>query len=217
MELMIANPTGYALTNKKLAQATTRIYKLGEKVRTNLYQIAQELVKIDDNALYEDDGFKNVHEYAEAVLGIKKTFSHNLVRIGREYTSPELPGSNLPHDDQDYTVTQVQMMLPVPRDEVVEIIEAGEITPDMTCREISKVIKDYKNSKDGEDGEDSEDSEDESEESKEREEMTAAELYKKDLQDLREALERMTGHHSTKAMFKRTVTQLINEVWVADD
>lgn len=211
MELMIANPTGYALTNKKLAQATTRIYKLGEKVRTNLYQIAQELVKIDDNALYEDDGFKNVHEYAEAVLGIKKTFSHNLVRIGREYTSPELPGSNLPHDDQDYTVTQVQMMLPVSRDEVVEIIEAGEITPDMTCREISKVIKNHKNGKSGEE------SEGESEESKEREEMTAAQLYEKDLQALREALERMTGYHSTKAMFKRTVAQLINEVWVADD
>lgn len=206
MELMISNPIGYALTNKRLAQATTRIYKLGEKVRTNLYQIAQELVKIEDDALYEDDGFKSVHEYAEAVLGIKKTFSHNLVRIGREYTSPELPGSNLPHDEeQDYTVTQVQMMLPITRDEVVEIIEAGDITPDMTCREIRQAVKDYKNAK--KDGEDEDESgEDESGENEEDSRERA-------IQAVREAMSALAPHMTSKTALKRVVATLIDEVY----
>lgn len=214
MELMITNPTGYALTNKKLATATARIYKLGEKVRTNLYQIAQELVKIDNGAMYEDDGFKSVYEYAEAVLGIKKTFSHNLVRIGREYTAPELSGSNLPHDeDQDYTVTQVQMMLPISRDEVVEIIEAGDITPDMTCREISKVVKDYKNGKNGDKAE-SETDESETDESETAESETAEEdARERAIQNVREALANLVPHITSKMALKRTVSNLIDEVY----
>lgn len=78
------------------------------------------------------------------------------------------------------------------------------ISPDMTCREISKVVKDYKNSKKGE-VEESE-SEGESDESEE-------DARERAIQNVREALAALAPHITTKTALKRAVSSLIDEVY----
>lgn len=214
MEIMIVNPSQVSLTNKKLAQATTRIFKLGDKVRSNLYEIAKELVKIDEADLYKDDGFKSVTEYAQSVLGIKKTLAYNLVRIGREYTAPELPGSNLPHEDNDYTVAQIERLLPVTHDEAVELINEGKVNSEMSTREIAKVVKEYRKAK----KDDTEAKKDDTEakgESETEDETTAEAAEENDreraIQKAREAIAALVPYCTGKVALKRLVSSLVDE------
>ena len=213
MELMIMNPGQVTLVNKKLLQATTRIYKLGDKVRSNLYQIAQELVKIDEGKLYEQDGFASVTDYAQQVLGVKKTTAYNLVKIGRTYTAPELPGSNLPHDeDKDYTVAQLEKLLPITRDEALALIEQGIVTVEMSSREIAKAVKEYKKSLKA-DGEGQDEQEDEPAHV-EVPEVDAEELDPRECAEQRliEALAVMADHYIGKVALKKRVLAILDEV-----
>lgn len=130
-------------SDKRLNAATKKITKYANSIRTNYYGIAKCLAEVADNKYFEADGFKNAAEYAETTFGIKRAQAYNLIRIGRDYTTPELT-SNLPHDGNDYTTTQVLKMLPIgDREEVIEFVEAEQITPDMTAAEINKKVKAY--------------------------------------------------------------------------
>ena len=68
--------------------------------------------------------------------------AYSLLKIGEEYTAPTLE-SNLPHEaNNDFSVTQIEKVLPLKdRDKVVELVEAETITPEMSCKEIEKIVK----------------------------------------------------------------------------
>lgn len=153
--------------NKKLNAATKKIAKIGTTVRKNLFELGAVLSEVDENELYIDDGFKNVAEYAEKTFGIKKSTTYNLVRIGSEFTAPELE-SNLPHDEgNDFTTTQIVKTFPIKEHEkIVELVEAEIITPDMTCKEIEKAVKAALNEGKEADGEGEGESENEAAEAK---------------------------------------------------
>lgn len=132
--------------NKKLNTASKKIAKIGTTVRKNLFELGAVLSEVNENELYIDDGFKNVAEYAEKTFGIKKSTTYNLVRIGSEFTAPELE-SNLPHDEgNDFTTTQIVKIFPIKEhNKIVELVEAEKITPDMSCKEIEKAVKEALN------------------------------------------------------------------------
>lgn len=141
-ELAIRTAELPTFTNKELNAATQKIVKISLKIKKNLYEVALILAKVAETKSYEDDGFKSAAEYAMKTFGFKKSAAYNLLTIGKEYTSPALE-SNLPHtQESDFSTTQIEKMLPLDsREIVVELIEAGTITPDMTCKEIEAVVK----------------------------------------------------------------------------
>ena len=135
--------------NKDLNKATNKINALGEKVKSNLFEIAFIIAEVNEKKCFADDGFKNVHEWTTSTFGFKKTQSYTLLKIGKEYTIPVLDEkgkvigykSNLLDGEEDFTTTQIEKMLPAGHDKAIELVENETITPDMTAREIGIVIK----------------------------------------------------------------------------
>lgn len=148
--LQLVNANEVQLTNKKLATVTQSIIKKGNQISKNIYQIAKQLATVETNELYVDDGFKNASDYAEKVLGIKKSFANTLVRAGKDYI--EKDGTNLPVEgDKDFTISQLQELMPLgDRDKVAHHVECGDVTPDMSTKKIREVVKELKNPKSNE-------------------------------------------------------------------
>ena len=141
-ELMINTNELPIFQNKILNSATKKIAGISLKIKKNLFEVALILSKVDDEKAYEEDGFKSAAEYAQKTFGFKKSAAYSLLKIGKEYTAPSLE-SNLPHEpNNDFSTTQIEKVLPLKsREVVVELVESGEITPDMTCKEIEAVVK----------------------------------------------------------------------------
>lgn len=148
-EIIIRN-TEY--TNKTLAKATADIFKIGETVRRCALTTAVIVAQVNDSECYKEDGFNSVHEWTERTFDFKKSVSYSLLKIGKEYVreikSPKTGkvtgyASNLLPEDstKDFTTTQLEKMLPAGHPLALELVEEGKITPDMTCKEIGKIIK----------------------------------------------------------------------------
>lgn len=151
-EMIISTPSAVpAYSNKMLATATEKVFKIGETVRKCAFETAAIMAQVDAAECFKDDGFNSVHEWAMKTFGFKKSASYTLLRIGKEYTRQiinargkvEGYGSNLLPEsaETDFTTTQIEKMLPGGHDLAVELVESEEITPGMTCKEIEKVIK----------------------------------------------------------------------------
>ena len=156
MDLITNINTDITFTNKDLNKATQSIFKLGETIKKNLYNVANIMAKVDETECYKEDGFNNVHEWSMKTFGFKKSASYSLLKIGKEYTK-ELTtenngklkvigyGSNLVDDEtpEDFTTTQIECMLPLGHEVAEQLVDAGEITPEMSCKEIKSYVKKY--------------------------------------------------------------------------
>ena len=151
---IITNSVAPVYTNKALNTATQKVYKIGETVRKCAFETAMIIAAVEASECYKEDGFNTVHEWTEAAFGFKKSASYTLLKIGKEYVREIVnPKTNkvtgyasnlLPEDaEKDFTTTQIEKMLPAGHAFAAELVERGEVTPDMTCREIGKVIKSY--------------------------------------------------------------------------
>ena len=163
MNDIIEMSTELNYTNEELNKATREVIKYGKSIRNNLFAIAHIIAEVDASECYKDDGFNNVTEWAEKSFGFKKSNTYDLLKIGKEYTRARLSAkgnvvgyeSNLLPENagEDFTTTQIGKMLSAGRDVVVELVDNEEITPDMSCREIAKVIKAHTKSEDDGNGE----------------------------------------------------------------
>ena len=138
--------------NKALQKATDKIRKLETGIQANLYETAAIIAYVDGAKLYTDDGFKNVHEWTKQAFNIEKSTSYAMLKIGRDYTrvltddKGKIKGyrSNVTDNDEaDFSVTQIVKMLPVSRETLPEAIEAENITPADTVREVETKIKHF--------------------------------------------------------------------------
>lgn len=154
MEFLVATTKEVSFSNKELQKATQTVLNLGETIKKNWFAIAHIVAHVDETECYKDDGFNTVHEWVEKTFGIKKTASYSLLTIGKEYTREIVNasgkvigyGTNLVTDgSDDFSKTQVEKMLPVGHELAVELVNVGEITPDMSAKEISRVVKSHTN------------------------------------------------------------------------
>ncbi len=140
--------------NVELRKATDRIFKIGADMRKSAFATAAIIAMIDANKDYVEDGFETVHDWTAQAFGFKKSASYNMLRVGREYVLPVL-GSNgrikefqsnlLPEGSPvDFSVAQVIQVFPLGHDEAEKAVIEGKITPEMSCREIAKVVKDIR-------------------------------------------------------------------------
>lgn len=150
MEFLVTTTNAVAFHNKELQKATDTVFKLGDAIKKNWFAIAHIVARVDATECYKDDGFNTVHEWVEKTFGIKKTASYSLLTIGKEYTREIVNasgkvigyGTNLIKEGTvDFSKTQVEKMLPAGHELAVELVDQGEITPEMSAKEISKVVK----------------------------------------------------------------------------
>ena len=136
--------------NQELQHATDSIRALGEQVKANMFAIAFVINRVNTERLFEQDGFRNVHEWTAEAFGYKKSMSYNMLKIGMTYVKSEtLPdgtvvySSNLPRPNNadDFNATQIARMLPLGWNTARQMVEDGIITSDMSANDISKVVK----------------------------------------------------------------------------
>lgn len=154
MEFLVTTTNAVSFDNKELQKATNAVLKLGDAIKKNWFAIAHIVAHVDETECYKDDGFNNVHEWVEKAFGIKKSASYSLLTIGREYTREIVNssgkvvgyGTNLITDgSDDFSKTQVEKMLPAGHELAVELVNGGEITPAMSAKEISRIVKAHTN------------------------------------------------------------------------
>ena len=153
MEMMINTTDRNVLSfqNKKLQNATMQIMQIAGKIRNNWFEVGAIIAMVDEQELYKDDGFNNVHEWTTRAFNIKKTMSYDLLKIGKEYTREILSDKGrtigyecnliVPDSSENFALTQVIRMLPAGHEKAQELVNAKLITPDMTSTAIGKVIK----------------------------------------------------------------------------
>lgn len=139
-------------TNKDLQKATNKIFKLGDKIRNNWFEIAYIVAKVSEDESYKEDGFRTVHDWTAETFGFKKSASYALLTIGKDYTAVTTNAkgtitgykSNLvPEGSQDFSKTQIESMLPAGHDLAVSLIENHDITTDMSAKKIAEVVKQF--------------------------------------------------------------------------
>lgn len=153
MEFLVTTNGVTTFSNKELQKSTDAVFKLGDAIKKNWFAIAHIISHVDETECYKDDGFNTVHEWVETTFGIKKSSSYSLLTIGKEYTREIKSasgkvigyGTNLIEDGDDFSKTQVEKMLPAGHDLAFEMVENGEITPEMSAKEISRVVKSHTN------------------------------------------------------------------------
>ncbi len=153
MEFLVTATNAVSFSNKELQKSTDFIFKLGDSIKKNWFAIAYTVAHVDATECYKDDGFNTVHEWVEKAFGIKKSASYSLLTIGKEYTRRIVNasgkttgyGSNLIAEGSvnDFSKTQIEKMLPAGHELAVELVINGEITPDMSAKEISRVVKSH--------------------------------------------------------------------------
>lgn len=143
-----------ALIDKDLKDYTTKIKRCGDNIKKNYIKIAHLLSEVDSKECYLEDGFESVIDYAGLVLGIQKTTAYNMLKIGKEYVAENGERTILTEKGEDYSVSQIQALLPLGVEKVKEINEDGTITPEMSVRQIKNLVKGLTESPDPEEEED---------------------------------------------------------------
>ena len=141
------------LTNKELKDYTRKIKRCGDNIRSNFMKIAHNLDEIDKTECYLDDGFEDVQDYANRVLGLQKTTCYNMLKISREFLNEDGTRTLLTDEGSDYGVSQLQALLPVGIDRAKELHNKEVINPSMSVRQIKTIIKVETTTRDPEDDE----------------------------------------------------------------
>lgn len=132
-----------SLKNPELKNAAKQIVKL-EKTRDRAaYAIAQVLKTVDEKRMYVEDGYKNIEQFASAMFGYKKVTVSNMLRIAKTYMLPD--GSTiLKNGENDFTYTKLSELLSLGPDTLKKAVRDGEITPEMTQKELRNYVKKQK-------------------------------------------------------------------------
>ena len=103
-----------------------------QNMQTDYVAIGYYLRQVLNNELYLEDGYKNIHEFAQAEFGMKKSNVNHCIRINMDFSV----GGYSPELDEKYrgfSKSQLQELLYIPED------RRDEVTPDMTVREIREL------------------------------------------------------------------------------
>lgn len=150
-EIIIRNVPTFA--NPELNKATKKMIAISETMRKSALETAAIIAHVAETECFKDDGFNTVHEWVESTFGFKKSTSYTLLKIGSEYIKEVVDSRGkvkgyvtdiATHPEvADYSVSQLEKMLPAGHALAYSLSEDGEINPSMTCKEIKKIIKSH--------------------------------------------------------------------------
>ena len=145
-------------SNKMLEKATLTLMNCNNDIKSRQFSIASVLAQVEVEGLYKDDGFASCAEYAEKTFGIKKSTAYALITIGKQYTRPILnangkvighcsnllPPADMEKQDAplfDFTTRQISLFSTLGREQVIELVSNGSLSPTMTANQIREVVK----------------------------------------------------------------------------
>lgn len=140
-----------SVKNDELRSITEDIFEYGLNMRAAAKKIAVKVAYIRDNAdtlCSEFEGEtpgERFATYGENVLGIKRAQLNAYARVGNQLLNED--GSSvlyLPAGYDDYTITQLQALLPLSVEKVQELAYDEIIKPDMTVKLIKEIVADNK-------------------------------------------------------------------------
>lgn len=142
-----------AIRNGALQVETNRIFGALEDAKNSLFVVAYTMNKINTGKLYAADGFKDIYDYGDVVFGYKRAMVNNLCRVGANYLVSDngTIKSLLAHNDDDYSVSQIQEVLPISVEDAKTLDKTGAINPNMTTKEIRTAVKSFRDSKGNDD------------------------------------------------------------------
>lgn len=108
--------------------------KIVQSAAGSMIEIGYYLKQIRDARLYEEKGYKNIWEYAEAEFGFHKSTASRYMTRNDRFSK----GGNSPELDEryiGYSKSQLQEMLSLDDEQM------GQVTPDMTVGEIRQIRK----------------------------------------------------------------------------
>ena len=170
------------LMNRDLQKATDNVIALNNANIRNDYQIAAIFAQVEKSGCFTDDGFKNVTEWGMKCIGFKRAQCYNYLKVGKEYIREiisnkgkilgycsnllPIPGDDsnreltsfgtepAPAPDKDFNMSQTIAISRIDtREQALDLIHEGVISPEMSVRDIKKVIEKIKNPDDIEDEE----------------------------------------------------------------
>ena len=127
--------------NEELRVATERIVEFIRGAGINYFKIAAELKWVKGLELYKEDGFSSVYDYAEKVFGYSKSSVVRMIKIAEEYLLEDGSSSVFVGEKKDFSISQLRELLSLPRGDVVDLVQEGQITPDMTKDQIRLVVR----------------------------------------------------------------------------
>lgn len=136
------------ITNKKLAEHMATIMGTVLSTEQNGRRVAYVLAEINADKSYKDD-FNTCAQFATSLLGIGKSQAAAIIKVGSWFIKD---GNNyetvLKHDMKDYSVTQLQALLPLKdADIAIRFADEGIINPFMSIKKIKEVVKAYNDEK----------------------------------------------------------------------
>lgn len=139
------SPATFNFKSKALNAYSRQIAEIGAEMASKNIQIAKILGKIWTEEVYKEDGFTSVQEYAEKTFGIKKASAYQLANVGKRF-----------YNSDSETARKVADMLPpanlselknMTDDDIEKEVEAGNITPDTTQKQLRDIASKYKEAK----------------------------------------------------------------------
>lgn len=134
--------------NQSLAKATEEIIRLQKNVNQSLISVAGISGEVEKSESYKDDGFKNAQEWLMTTFNYKKSTAYTMVKIGKEYVELEVDGC-VPvyktifankETDEDFTLTQLEKLLPLGKEKIETYLLTGAIKYSMTVKEIKETV-----------------------------------------------------------------------------
>lgn len=133
------------IKNDTLRDKTAAIAMYGLNARKAALHIAALVAEVKANKdvwCAEFDGTTSTDKfvaYGAKYLGVKKAQLFAMAKVGEKLISDDKQ-SIIAHDNEiDYTITQLQKLITLPTDVVKELDASGEISPDMTAKQIADV------------------------------------------------------------------------------
>ena len=134
--------------NQSLAKATEEIIRLQKNVNQSLISVAGISGEVEKSESYKDDGFKNAQEWLMSTFNYKKSTAYTMVKIGKDYVELEVDGC-VPvyktifankETDEDFTLTQLEKLLPLGKEKIEMCLLTGAIKYSMTVKEIKETV-----------------------------------------------------------------------------
>ena len=131
----IENPTLQAYTEDLMAYA----YDL----KINALRIASTLVCIvESDCLQEFDN--SIVTFGEKVLGLKKSQTYAWLKVGREFLTDHGTSVLAKPEDTEYTMTQLQALLPLTVELAKQAAEDRLIDPSMTVKQLKEYVETHR-------------------------------------------------------------------------
>lgn len=134
-----------SIQNEELRSKTSEIAIQGLNARKAALHIAALVAEVKANKdlwCAEFDGTTSTDKfvsYGAKYLGVKKAQLFAMAKVGENLIADDKKSIIAHENDIDYTITQLQKLVSLDTDTIKALDKSGEISPDMTAKEIANV------------------------------------------------------------------------------